>query len=63
MANVNKTPKQQERMMRYDLTYFEWSVIQPLSPNKLRGVNPATDRWPAAAASTDMTPHVIAAVG
>ena len=25
--------------------------------------DPATDRWPAAAASTDLTPHVIAAVG
>ena len=25
-------------MARFDLTDFEWSVIQPLLPNKVRGV-------------------------
>jgi len=25
-------------MARFDLTDFEWSVIQPLLPNKSRGV-------------------------
>jgi transposase len=29
---------------RYDLTEFEWSVIQPLLPNKPRGVPRADDR-------------------
>ena len=29
---------------RYDLTDFEWSVIQPLLPNKPRGVPRANDR-------------------
>ena len=29
---------------RYDLTDFEWSVIQPLLPNKPRGVPRADDR-------------------
>jgi transposase len=30
--------------MRYDLTDFEWSVIQPLLPNKSRGVERVDDR-------------------
>jgi transposase len=29
---------------RYDLTDFEWSVIQPLLPNKRRGV-PRAEDW------------------
>ncbi len=31
-------------MARFDLTDFEWSVIQPLLPNKPRGVARADDR-------------------
>jgi len=31
-------------MGRYDLTDFEWNVIQPLLPNKPRGVARADDR-------------------
>lgn len=30
--------------MRYDLTDFEWSVIQPLLPTKRRGVKPQNNR-------------------
>lgn len=30
-------------MARYDLTDFEWSVVQPLLPNKPRGVPRALD--------------------
>ena len=30
--------------MRYDLSDFEWSVIQPLLPNKPRGVKRVDDR-------------------
>jgi transposase len=29
---------------RYELTDFEWSIIQPLLPNKPRGVDRADDR-------------------
>ncbi len=31
-------------MARFDLTDFEWSVIQPLLPNKPRGVPGVDDR-------------------
>jgi transposase len=31
-------------MARFDLTHFEWSVIQPLLPNKPRGVARVDDR-------------------
>ena len=31
-------------MGRYDLTDFEWSIIQPLLPNKPRGVPRVDDR-------------------
>ena len=31
-------------MARFDLTDFEWSVIQPLLPNKSRGVPRVDDR-------------------
>ena len=31
-------------MARYDLTDFEWKVIQPLLPNKPRGVKRVDDR-------------------
>ena len=31
-------------MSRYDLTDFEWSVIEPLLPNNPRGVARVNDR-------------------
>ena len=31
-------------MARFDLTDFEWSVIQLLLPNKMRGVKRVDDR-------------------
>ncbi len=31
-------------MARFDLTDFEWSVIQPLLPTKVRGVKRRDDR-------------------
>jgi transposase len=31
-------------MSRYDLTEFEWRVIEPLLPNKPRGVPRVDDR-------------------
>jgi len=33
---------------RYELTDYEWSIIQPLLPNKPRGVPRADDRKLAA---------------
>ncbi|MBV8488746.1 MAG: IS5 family transposase, partial [Planctomycetaceae bacterium] len=32
------------KMARFDLTDFEWSVIEPLLPNKVRGVERVDDR-------------------
>lgn len=32
-------------MARFDLTDFEWGLIQPLLPNKPRGVARVDDRW------------------
>jgi transposase len=34
----------EEAMARFDLSDFEWSVIQPLLPNKPRGVPRVDDR-------------------
>ncbi len=31
-------------MARFDLTDFEWDVIQPMLPTKVRGVKRADDR-------------------
>ena len=31
-------------MARFDLTDFEWAVIQPLLPSKVRGVKRVDDR-------------------
>ena len=39
-----KLPNCKSMITRYDLTDFEWSVIQPLLPNKPRGVPRANDR-------------------
>jgi len=32
--DVIQAPKPEPRMMRYDLTNFEWAVIRPFLPNK-----------------------------
>lgn len=37
-------------MARFDLTGFEWEVIQPLLPSKVRGVKRVVDRHLLAAA-------------
>ena len=31
-------------VLRFDLTDFEWDVIQPVQPTKMRGVKRADDR-------------------
>jgi hypothetical protein len=35
---VIQVPKTELRIMRYELTDYEWAAIKPFLPNKLRGV-------------------------
>jgi hypothetical protein len=35
---VIQAPKLEPRIMRYELTDFEWAAIKPMLPNKPRGV-------------------------
>jgi transposase len=41
---VIQAPKPERRIMRYELTDCEWTVIKPMLPNKPRGVPRADDR-------------------
>jgi Putative transposase of IS4/5 family (DUF4096) len=41
---VIQAPKPGPRIMRYELTDFEWVAIQPFLPNKPRGVPRVNDR-------------------
>jgi transposase len=41
---VIQAPKPEPRIVRYELTDCEWSVIKPMLPNKPRGVPRADDR-------------------
>ncbi len=43
-------------MARFDVTEFEWSVIQPSLPNKPRGVACVDDRRQCLAAAEGLTP-------
>jgi transposase len=41
---VIKAPKLEHRIMRYELTDYEWAAIKPFLPNKPRGVPRVNDR-------------------
>jgi transposase len=42
--DVIQAPKPEPRIMRYELTDFEWAAIKPFLPNKPRGVPRVNDR-------------------
>jgi hypothetical protein len=41
---VIQVPERGPRIMRYELTDFEWAAIRPFLPNKPRGVPRVNDR-------------------
>jgi hypothetical protein len=41
---VIQAPKLEPRIMRYELTDYEWKAIKPFLPNKPRGVPRVNDR-------------------
>ena len=41
---VIQAPKLEPRIMRYELSDFEWAAIKPFVPNKSRGVPRVNDR-------------------
>jgi transposase len=44
MLAMLKASKPELRIMRYELTHFEWAAIKPMLPNKPRGVPRVNDR-------------------
>jgi hypothetical protein len=42
--HVIQTPEPEPRIMRYELTDYEWAAIKPFLPNKPRGVARVNDR-------------------
>ena len=41
---VIQAPKLEPRIMRYELSDYEWTTIKPMLPNKPRGVRRVDDR-------------------
>src|SRR5215207_4263191 len=41
---VIQSPKPEPRIMRYELSDYEWTAIKPMLPNKPRGVRRVNDR-------------------
>src|ERR1700730_308134 len=42
--DVIQAPKPEPRIMRYELTDFEWAAIRSFRPNKTRGIPRVDDR-------------------
>jgi transposase len=42
--HIIQPPKREPRMLRYELTDYEWAAIRPMLPNKARGVRRVDDR-------------------
>jgi hypothetical protein len=42
--DVIQAPKPEPRIMRYELSDYEWTAIKPMLPNKPRGVRRVNDR-------------------
>jgi transposase len=42
--HMMQIPKLEPRIMRYELTDYEWAAIRPMLPNKARGVPRVDDR-------------------
>ena len=43
-VDMIQAPKPEPRIMRYELSDYEWSVIKPMLPNNPRGVPRVDDR-------------------
>jgi hypothetical protein len=41
--HIIQASKREPRMMRYELTDYEWAAIRPMLPNKARGVRRVDD--------------------
>jgi transposase len=43
-VDVIQTPKLEPRIVRYELSDYEWTAIKPMPPNRPRGVRRVNDR-------------------
>jgi transposase len=43
-VDVIQAPKLEPRLMRYELSEYEWTAIKPMLPNKPRGVRRVNGR-------------------